>query len=88
MELYDEELELEPYKQIGIHTLPPIDTMDGTLDEVITELFTAECALMDDDKFPVAIGGEHSLTSLAWLAYARLRCVIWTPFGTPVDPDV
>ena len=62
MELDDEELELEPYKEIGIHTLPPIDTMDGTLDEVITELFTAECALMDDDKFPVAIGGEHSLT--------------------------
>jgi N1-aminopropylagmatine ureohydrolase len=62
MELYDEELELEPYKEIGIHTLPPIDTMDGTLDEVITELFTAECGLMDDDKFPVALGGEHSLT--------------------------
>ncbi|HUA01156.1 MAG TPA: agmatinase [Candidatus Aquilonibacter sp.] len=62
MELYDEELELEPYKEIGIHTLPPIDTMDGTLDEVITELFTAQCALLDDDKFPVALGGEHSLT--------------------------
>ncbi|HTX15519.1 MAG TPA: agmatinase [Candidatus Baltobacteraceae bacterium] len=62
MELYDEELELEPYKEIGIHTLPPIDTMDGTLDEVITELFTAQCGLMDDDKFPVALGGEHSLT--------------------------
>jgi len=62
MELYDEELELEPYKEIGIHTLPPIDTMDGTLDEVITELFTAQCGLLDDDKFPVALGGEHSLT--------------------------
>ena len=62
MELYDEELELEPFKQIGIHTLPPIDTMDGTLDEVITELFTAQCGLLDDDKFPVALGGEHSLT--------------------------
>jgi len=62
MELYDEELELEPYKEIGIHTLPPIDTMDGTLDEVITELFTAECGLLDDDKFPVALGGEHSIT--------------------------
>jgi agmatinase len=62
MELYDEELELEPYKEIGIHTLPPIDTMDGSLDEVITELFTAQCGLMDDDKFPVAIGGEHTLT--------------------------
>lgn len=62
MELYDDELELEPYKEIGIHTLPPIDTMDGTLDEVVTELFTAQCALLDDDKFPVALGGEHSLT--------------------------
>lgn len=62
MELYDDELEVEPYKEIGIHTLPPIDTMDGTLDEVITELFTAELALLDDEKFPVALGGEHSLT--------------------------
>jgi agmatinase len=62
MEFYDDELALEPYKQIGIHTLPPIDTMDGTLDEVITELFTAELALLDDGKFPVALGGEHSLT--------------------------
>lgn len=62
LELYDEELQVEPYKEIGIHTLPPIDTMDGTLDEVTTELFTAECALLDDGKFPVALGGEHSLT--------------------------
>lgn len=62
MELYDEELQVEPYKEIGIHTLPPIDTMDGTLDEVLTELFTAECALLEDNKFPIALGGEHSLT--------------------------
>jgi agmatinase len=62
MELYDEELELEPYKEIGIHTLPAIDTADGTLDEVISELFTAQLALLEDDKFTVALGGEHSLT--------------------------
>ncbi|HKV05649.1 MAG TPA: agmatinase [Candidatus Acidoferrales bacterium] len=62
LELYDEELESEPYKEIGIHTLPPIDTMDGGLGEVITELFTAEVGLLDDDKFPVALGGEHALT--------------------------
>lgn len=62
MELYDEELELETYKEVGIHTLPPIDTMDGTLDEVIAELFTAELALIEDGKFSVALGGEHSLT--------------------------
>jgi N1-aminopropylagmatine ureohydrolase len=62
MELYDEELELEPAKEIGIHTLPPIDTMDGTLDEVIAELFTAQLAFVEDGKLPVALGGEHSLT--------------------------
>jgi agmatinase len=62
MELYDEELELEPYKKIGIHTLPAIDTADGTLDEVISEIFTAQLALLEDDKFTVALGGEHSLT--------------------------
>ncbi len=62
MELYDEELELEPYKEIGIHTLPAIDTSDGTLDEVITEIFTAQMGLLEDDKFTVALGGEHSLT--------------------------
>ena len=62
MELYDEELELEPYKEIGIHTLPAIDTADGTLEEVITEIFTAQLALLEDEKFTVALGGEHSLT--------------------------
>ena len=62
MELYDEELELEPHKEIGIHTLPAIDTADGTLDEVITEIFTAQLGLLEDDKFTVALGGEHSLT--------------------------
>ena len=62
MELYDEELELESYKEIGIHTLPAIDTADGTLDEVITEIFTAQLGLLEDDKFTVALGGEHSLT--------------------------
>ncbi|MGH9575711.1 MAG: agmatinase [Candidatus Acidiferrales bacterium] len=62
LELYDEELDIEPFKEIGIHTLPPIDTTDGTLDEVLAEIFTAQCALLDDDKLPVALGGEHSLT--------------------------
>ena len=62
MELYDEELELEPYKEIGIHTLPAIDTADGTLDEVISEIFTAQLGLLEDEKFTGALGGEHSLT--------------------------
>ena len=71
MELYDEELQLEPYKEIGIATQPPIDTQDGTLNEVMTELFTAQLALLDDGKFPVALGGEHGLTPPLVSATAR-----------------
>jgi N1-aminopropylagmatine ureohydrolase len=62
MELYDDELELEPYKEIGIATLRAIDTADGTMDEVTTELYTAQLGILEDGKFPVALGGEHSLT--------------------------
>src|ERR1700689_4651231 len=48
IELCDEELVLKPYKRIGIHTLPAIVTMGGTLDEVLAELFAAEASLLDD----------------------------------------
>ena len=62
MELYDEELGLEPYKKIGIATLPAIDTQEGSLEKVLAELHTTELALLGDGKFPVVLGGEHSLT--------------------------
>jgi agmatinase len=62
MELYDEELGVEPYKKTGIATLPAIDTQNGTLEKVLAELHTTEMALLEDGKFPVVLGGEHSLT--------------------------
>jgi len=62
MELYDEELGVELYKEIGIATLPAIDTQEGTLEKVLAELHTTELALLGDGKFPVVLGGEHSLT--------------------------
>ena len=62
MELYDDELDAEIYKEVGIATAPAIDTMDGSLEEVIAEIFSAQCEFLDDGKLPVALGGEHSLT--------------------------
>jgi N1-aminopropylagmatine ureohydrolase len=62
MELYDEEFDSEIYKQVGIATIPAIDTADGTLEEVLAEIFSAQSELLEDGKFPVALGGEHSLT--------------------------
>ena len=71
MELYDEEFETEIYKHVGIATIPAIDTADGTLEEVLAEIFTAQCELLEDGKFPVALGGEHSLTPPLVRAAAR-----------------
>jgi agmatinase len=71
MELYDEELGCEIYKEVGIATAPAIDTMDGTLDQVITAIFTAQCEFLEDGKLPVALGGEHSLTPPLVTAVAK-----------------
>ncbi len=71
MELYDEELGSEPYRKIGIATLPPIDTQEGTLEKVLAELHTTQLALLSDAKFPVALGGEHSLTAPLVAATAK-----------------
>jgi agmatinase len=62
MELYDEELGMETYKRVGIHTLDAIDTQGGKLERVLAELHTTELGLLGDGKLPVALGGEHSLT--------------------------
>jgi agmatinase len=71
MELYDEELRLEPYKKFGIATLPAIDTQEGTLEKLLAELHTTELALLEDRKLPVILGGEHSLTPPLVSAAAR-----------------
>jgi agmatinase len=71
VELYDEELGMESYKKFGIATLPAIDTQEGSLEKVLGELYTAELGLLGDGKFPVALGGEHSLTPPLVSAAAR-----------------
>ncbi len=71
METYDEELGLEIYKKVGIATLPAIDTNEGELQHVMDEIEAAELAILNDDKFPVALGGEHSLTAPLVRAAAR-----------------
>ena len=62
METWDEELGVETFSEIGIATLPAIDTGEGTLEKVLADIYTTELSLLSDGKFPVALGGEHSLT--------------------------
>ncbi len=61
VELYDDELDLEPYR-VGIHTLPeadlPLHDLRSTHDQIEALIRT----LIDEDKFPVILGGEHSIS--------------------------
>lgn len=62
VELYDEVLDREPY-QVGIHSLPPMTFPtargEAALEQIRETLFP-HCRA---GKWPVVIGGEHSLTT-------------------------
>lgn len=61
LELYDEELHSEPYR-LGIHTLPPLEPSAAGPEETIQRVEEVISWLIERAKFPVMLGGEHSLT--------------------------
>jgi agmatinase len=63
VELYDEVLREEPYRKGGIHTAPAVDVSGGDPVAFLGELESAAARLFADGKFPVFLGGEHSLTT-------------------------
>lgn len=60
IELYDEELRIEPV-EAGIHTL---DLLDVTVDpeETLYRIQSVVAEVVKADKIPVTLGGEHSIT--------------------------
>ena len=61
MELWDEETGTDVHS-IGIFTLPEMEFPFGTIDEVVEEIRRVAAEIVSRDKFPVVIGGEHSIT--------------------------
>ncbi len=62
IELYDEELGFEPCRA-GIHTTPPLEAAADDPPEQVADALRRRCGeLLDDDKWVVALGGEHSIT--------------------------
>lgn len=62
VEFYDEELDAESYRRGGICTLEPID-FGGKTDKDAIELIEKHTdALLDDNKFVVSLGAEHTVT--------------------------
>src|SRR5204863_4933034 len=62
MELWDEETETDVHS-IGIFTLPEMEFPYGTMDEVVAEIRRVATELVARDKFPMILGGEHSVTA-------------------------
>ncbi len=61
VELYDEELNYEPYKQIGIKTLAPFK-IDKNIKKALNKLSKVNQEILDKKLFPITFGGEHSIT--------------------------
>src|SRR3990167_75982 len=61
VELFDEHFWCEPYQQIGIVTLPEPD-INPNIEKAIDQLEKIVTQVMDDGKFPMTFGGEHSIT--------------------------
>jgi agmatinase len=69
VELYDEELDAEPYA-IGVHTLPELMLTGAGPDKAMRELRRAFDALLGSGKFVIMLGGEHSVSGPPILAHA------------------
>jgi len=61
VELFDEDLNKEPYKYIGIKTLKPFPIKKNIID-ALKQIENINKLLLDKKKFPLVLGGEHSLT--------------------------
>jgi agmatinase len=61
LELYDEELECEPYR-LGICTLDELEPVLGDGRRMVERIAEVAEWLVAEDKLPVALGGEHTLS--------------------------
>mgnify|MGYP003684794267 CR=1 FL=1 len=61
VELFDEELNKEPYKEIGIKTIKPF-RISTKIEKALDQLSKINEKIISDNKFPLVFGGEHSIT--------------------------
>jgi len=61
VELYDEELNCEPYKKIGIKTLKPFK-IDKNINKALKKMSRINEKILNNKIFPLTLGGEHSIT--------------------------
>jgi agmatinase len=70
MELWDEETETDVHS-IGIVTLPEMDFPFASMDDVVQEIRRVASEIVSRGKFPLVLGGEHSITAPVVAAMAQ-----------------
>ncbi|MDD5427835.1 MAG: agmatinase [Candidatus Omnitrophica bacterium] len=61
LELYDDEINQETFK-IGIHTAEPLEVEKLSPEEMVAKVYSSTLELLKAGKFPVMLGGEHSVS--------------------------
>ena len=61
VELYDEELNCEPFKKIGIKTLKPFK-IEKNVKKALSVMSKINQGILGKKLFPMTLGGEHSIT--------------------------
>ena len=70
VELYDEELNCEPYKKIGIKTLKPFK-IHKNIKKALKKISDINEEILRKKLFPMTLGGEHSITPGCILPFTR-----------------
>ncbi len=70
MELYDIGIGREPYR-VGIHTLPELAAHAGAPEAMVNRIEEVVADLLDDGKFVVTLGGEHTVAVGGVRAHAK-----------------
>ena len=70
VELFDEDLDCEPYKKIGIKTLRPFK-IRKTMKDALAQIAKINDGIISQKLFPLVLGGEHSITPGCILPFVK-----------------
>ena len=78
VELYDEELNCEPYKKIGIKTLKPFK-IDKNIKKALNKISKINKEILDKKLFPMTLGGSlgrnmQTFFSIAEIYFLLIHC--------------
>ena len=70
VELFDEEVDCEPCKKIGIKTLKPVK-IHSNIKKALEKISEINQKVLNEKLFPMTLGGEHSITPGCILPFAK-----------------